>query len=170
MSAAPTEEGCYLVYESDSSGRLVQHYSKTVVPHAIGFWCAGKGKKIQGFKFAQDMRRSELIRNCAAGVEGRKNYYSGWCQFVKAAKLMKGSVKKIHADKSTQCLEVDVYLYYKEGDHVVKLEEGVLTDVSEMDAVACLPKNSDLLGKTSKMDELLFLHRGAEAGASTKCL
>mmetsp|Transcript_20023 Transcript_20023/g.28498 ORF Transcript_20023/g.28498 Transcript_20023/m.28498 type:complete len:172 (+) Transcript_20023:291-806(+) len=169
-SAVSVDGGCYLVYESDSSGRLVQHYSKTPVPHAIGFWCAGQDKKIQGFKFTQNLGRSELIRNCAAGNEGRKNYYSGWCQFVKAAKLMKGSVKKIATDESTQCLEVDVYLYYKEGDKVIKLEDGVLIDASNMDAVACVPKNCDIFGNLTKMDEGMFLHKCSESGASSKCM
>jgi hypothetical protein len=165
------EEGCYLLYESDSSGRLVQHYSKTSVPNAIGFWCAGQGKKIQGFKFTQNCGRSELIRNCAAGTEGRKNYYSGWCQFVKAAKLMKGSVTKIPViAEEVQCLEVDVYLYYKDGDRVVKMEDGVPIDATGIDAVACLPKDCDIFGNLTKMEEGMFLHKCSESGASSKCI
>ena len=40
-------EGCYLVYEPDSGGRLVVIYSRGPVPlNAVGFWCAGEGKKI----------------------------------------------------------------------------------------------------------------------------
>jgi hypothetical protein len=163
------EEGCYLLYESDSSGKLVQHYSKSAVPNAIGFWCAGQGKKIQGFKFTQNCGRSELIRNCAAGIEGRRNYYSGWCQFVKAAKLMKGSVTKIPVTaEEVQCLEVDVYLY--QDGRVSKMEDGISFDASAIDAVACLPKDCDVLGNLHKMDEALFLHKCSEAGASSKCI
>lgn len=36
-------EGCYLVFESASGGRLMLIYSKSVIPkNAIGFWYVGK--------------------------------------------------------------------------------------------------------------------------------
>ena len=59
-------EGCYLVYEPDSGGRLMIVYSRGYVPmNAIGFWCAGEGKRIQDFKFKQAAGRQELIKGIA---------------------------------------------------------------------------------------------------------
>ena len=164
------ETGCYLVYESDSSGRLLQHFSKIKVSDAIGFWQPGEGKKIQGFKFTQNLGKSELIRNLTGGVEGRKNFYSGWCQFVKQAKLMKGAVTKFAVPEGVQALETDVYFYYKDGDKIVPLEDGVPMNVTDIAGVACLPKNSDALGSATKMDEAMFFQRTGDAGCSTKCL
>ena len=89
----PTEDsGCYLVY--DAAGfKLIEHYSKTKVAGAIGFYAPGPGCQIPGFKFKSKQGRNELIGNCTSGgVAGRKNYYSGWCQFVRSAKAMKGSL------------------------------------------------------------------------------
>mmetsp|Transcript_19672 Transcript_19672/g.30334 ORF Transcript_19672/g.30334 Transcript_19672/m.30334 type:complete len:350 (-) Transcript_19672:1147-2196(-) len=137
--------GCYLVYDSDSSGKLMLNYSKTSVDGAIGFWAPGEGKKIQGFKFTQNAGRSELIGNCASGVAGRKNYYSGWCQFVRAARLLKGSVTLIPVDEGQKALPVDVFLYCDDeraGRQTVKLDDNKSFDVSSILAVACLPKHT----------------------------
>jgi hypothetical protein len=89
---SPTGGACYLVYEPDSSGRLVEHYSRTPVEYAIGRWVPGEGKKIAAFKFKQNHGRNVLIGNCSAGVQGRKNYCSGWNQFVRSAKVYRGEV------------------------------------------------------------------------------
>jgi len=82
-------EGCYLLYDPDSC-KLMLNFSKTRVKNAIGFYCAGAGHAIQGFKFKRNFGRAELIGNCASGVTGRKNFYSGWCQFIKAARSVNG--------------------------------------------------------------------------------
>mmetsp|Transcript_23845 Transcript_23845/g.30407 ORF Transcript_23845/g.30407 Transcript_23845/m.30407 type:complete len:114 (-) Transcript_23845:313-654(-) len=79
-------EGCYLLYESDSGGKLVLHYSREADPDAVGFWAPGEGKKIQGFKFNRASGKSELIKGIAGGDANRKKYFSGWCQFLKEAK------------------------------------------------------------------------------------
>lgn len=174
-----SEEGCYLIYEPGSSGRLLQHYSKTSVPNAIGFWYAGEGKKIQGFKFKQNLGKSEIIRNCAAGMVGRKNYFSGWCMFAKSAKAFNGKICLMAPNDDAPGLEVDVYAYFKtEGGGTAagtihKLGEEFL-DVSSMAAVSCLAHSSDAYGAGSStlknLDEILFLSLGARAGASVKCL
>jgi hypothetical protein len=82
---------------------------------------------------------------------------------------MKGSVMKIPVTaEEVQCLEVDVYLY--QDGRVVKMEDGVSFDASAIDAVACLPKDCDVLGNLNKLDEALFLHKCSEVGASSKCI
>jgi hypothetical protein len=77
-------EGCYLIFESISGGRLMLLYSRGEIPlGAIGFWCPGPGRSIQGFKFKQAGGRVELIKGIAGGDQNRRKYYSGWCQFLK---------------------------------------------------------------------------------------
>ena len=71
-------EGCYLTFEPDSGGRLMLFYSRGEIPqNAIGFWCPGPGRTIQGFKFKQNGGRSELIKGIAGGDQNRRKYFSG---------------------------------------------------------------------------------------------
>eukprot|EP00980_Cylindrotheca_fusiformis_P003692 scaffold818_cov136-Cylindrotheca_fusiformis.AAC.58 len=42
---------CYLVYEADSSGRLVEIYSRQPIENAIGMWIPGPGHSLPDFKF-----------------------------------------------------------------------------------------------------------------------
>lgn len=64
---------CYLVYEPDSSGRLVEHYSMKPVDGAVGRWVPGGGKKIANFKMTRNAGRNVLIGNCSAGVQVRED-------------------------------------------------------------------------------------------------
>jgi hypothetical protein len=66
-----TTAACYLVYEPDSSGRLVEYYSMTHVPNAVGKWLPGGNKKIANFKMTRNAGRNVLIGNCSAGVQVR---------------------------------------------------------------------------------------------------
>mmetsp|Transcript_4362 Transcript_4362/g.6407 ORF Transcript_4362/g.6407 Transcript_4362/m.6407 type:complete len:349 (+) Transcript_4362:353-1399(+) len=161
--------GCYLVYDSDSCGKLMLNYSKTLVDGAIGFWAPGEGKKIQGFKFTQNAGRSELIGNCASGVAGRKNYYSGWCQFVRAARLMKGSVTLIPVYEGQKALPVDVFLYCDDeraGCQTVKLNDNETFDVSSILAVACLPKHTPFYTDLS-VNLTKWMTEGSTIGAAS---
>lgn len=108
-SAPTTSEGCYLSYLSDSGGKLELQYSRTPVENAVGFWAAGHGKKIQPFKF-NGGGRQELIKGIAGGEIGKKNYYSGVCQFVKEAKKFKGWVL-LH---DTIVQGIGVYVYWRD--------------------------------------------------------
>lgn len=145
---AVSEKGCYLVYDSSSNGRLMLYYSQTLVPNAVGFWSPSPKHTIQGFKFKRNMGRSELIGNCAAGVTGRKNYYSGWCQFIRAAKALHGTVT-VFPRLEKEGLDVDIYAYFKppfevDGRQTIPLEENVPFQLSYISAVACLPRHSTL--------------------------
>ncbi|KAL3903171.1 MAG: hypothetical protein SGARI_005495, partial [Bacillariaceae sp.] len=66
----PVPEGgaCNLVYEPDSSGRLVEHYSTKPLEGmaAVGRWTAGESKKIAGFKFKRNAGRNVLQGSCSA--------------------------------------------------------------------------------------------------------
>jgi hypothetical protein len=160
----PIEGGaCHLVYEPDSSGRLVEHYSKTELQGmaVVGRWSAGSGKKIAGFKFKRNAGRQVLIGNCSAGVLGRKNYCNGFCQFVKQAKLMNGDVTLFDIPTGFKAMPVDVYLYYDDnrpGHQIVKLEPGESYPTENVLAVGCLPKNTPFYESIETVDLLKWLH------------
>lgn len=160
-------EGCYLVYESDSGGKLMLFYSKGTIPdNAVGFFCAMAPKKIQDFKFKQAGGRSELIKGIAGGDANRRKYFVGWCQFVKLAKAMNG--KLIKFPNADQGVEVDVYGYSQaeQQPQMLHLDEG-LVDVSQLDAVAVIPKHNPTFQGIKSLQVSTFLEWGSLAGAST---
>lgn len=163
-------EGCYLVYEPDSGGRLMIVYSHGYVPmNAVGFWCCGEGKKIQDFKFKQNCGRSELIKGIAGGDSNRRKYFVGWCQFIKHAKAMNGRVIKFA--NAIQGVEVDVYGYRQADSHpdFLALDEALI-DVNSYDAVAVVPRHKEFLMGVKSIVASNFLEMGNIAGASTTML
>lgn len=170
----PIEGGaCHLVYEPDSSGRLVEHYSKNELQNmaVVGRWSAGVGKKIAGFKFKRNAGRQVLIGSCSAGVQGRKNYCNGFCQFVKQAKLMLGDVTLYDVPTGFKAMPVDVYLYYDDnrpGYQTVKLEPGESYTTENCVAVGCLPKNTPFY-QSETVDLLKWLHDAEVQGYSSRC-
>jgi hypothetical protein len=160
-------EGCYLLYESDSGGKLMLFYSKGEIPdNAVGFFCAMPPKKIQDFKFKQAGGRSELIKGIAGGDANRRKYFVGWCQFVKLAKAMNGKVIKF--PNADQGVEVDIYGYSQaeQQPQMLYLDEG-LVDVSELDAVAVIPKHNPKFQGIKSLQVSTFLEWGSITGAST---
>mmetsp|Transcript_19597 Transcript_19597/g.32409 ORF Transcript_19597/g.32409 Transcript_19597/m.32409 type:complete len:181 (-) Transcript_19597:205-747(-) len=162
-----TTEGCYLSYLSDSGGKLELQYSRTPVDKAVGFWTAGHGKKIQGFKFNQNAGRQELIKGIAGGDSNKKKYHSGVCQFVKEAKKFKGWVLMHHP--IAQGIDVDVYVYRRDGSRMAKLDfsGATLHDVSDIDAVTCVPRDSDVYKGVKNIDIGTFLNKGTQKGCCT---
>lgn len=159
-----------IVYEPASSGRLVEYYSRTPVEEAIGRWIPGPGKKIAGFKFKQNHGRSVLIGNCSAGVLGRKNYCSGWNQFVRSAKVYAGDVMLWDPADGVKGLAVDVWLYNMDtrpGHQSQKLEIGLSTKVESILAVCTIPKKTPFYDGIS-VDLLKWLADGSNYGASSK--
>ena len=163
-------EGCYLVYEPDSGGRLMIVYSHGYVPmNAVGFWCCGEGKRIQGFKFKQNCGRSELIKGIAGGDSNRRKYFVGWCQFIKMAKAMQGRVIKF--PNAIQGVEVDVYGYRQSDSHpdFLGLDEALI-DINSYDAIAVVPRHKEFLKGVKSIVASNFLEMGNIAGASTTML
>jgi hypothetical protein len=170
----PVPEGgaCHLVYEPDSSGRLVEHYSTEPLEGVatVGRWTAGTFKMIAPFKFKRNAGRNVLIGNCAAGLQGRKNYCSGWCQFVKSAKILKGDVTVYDVPSGLKAMPVDVYLYYDDnrpGYQSVKLLAGKSYTTDNLLAVACMPKNTQFF-ENMTVDLLKWLQDGNNRGYSSK--
>ena len=155
--------GCYLLYENDSSGKLVAHFSMDKIDNALGFWCPSDGKKIQGFKFKQNSGRSELVRGCAGGVAGRKLYYTGWVQFIKLAKNYNGKVVLLPKVDGVQSLDVQLFGYTFDGE-IVEFEENRMVDITCLQAVACLPKGENIYEGIQNTNASYFLTQGAKSG------
>ena len=160
--------GCYLTYETDSGGRLMLCYQRGGEPprNTVGFWAAGEGKSIQGFKFNAAGGRSELIKGIAGGDSNRRKYFDGWCMFVKLAKAMNGSVKKFYAPGCG--VGVDVYGYNTRQASVsfLDMDDGFV-DVSNFNAVAVVPRGKNFLQGVKTMMLTTFLEKGGIAGSST---
>lgn len=166
-----SQEGCYLTYETDSGGRLMlQYQQRGRIPNtAVAFWAPGKGEKLLPFKFERNGGKSELVRGIAGGDSNRRKYFNGWCQFVKLAANMKGSLKKYPGHG----VDVDVYFYRTRlggqknwGPCLLDLNTRMV-DISTMRAVAVVPKNHDFLQGVNTMALSTFMEKGAIAGAST---
>lgn len=169
----PDGGACHLCYEPDSSGRLVEHYSTTQLQGmaTVGRWTPGNGKKIAGFKFKRNAGRNVLIGNCSAGVLGRKNYCNGFCQFVKSAKMMNGSITLYDVPTGLKAMPVDVYLYYddnRSGHQTVKLVSGEAYTTAGVLAICCLPKGARFYERET-VDLLKWLHDAEKKGYSSKC-
>ncbi|KAL3934217.1 MAG: hypothetical protein SGBAC_010016 [Bacillariaceae sp.] len=159
-------EGCYLMFDTLSQGRLVLYYSQGKIPlNAIGFWCAGPGKAIQGFKFKQS--EVELIKGVAGGDQNRRKYFSGWCQFIKQAKAMGGYVIKFPNPEQKGIVEVDVIGFRKDSEQPIELDldEGLI-EVSDFDAVSVVPKDNPTYRGIKTIVESNFLDMGNMAGAA----
>mmetsp|Transcript_16932 Transcript_16932/g.41244 ORF Transcript_16932/g.41244 Transcript_16932/m.41244 type:complete len:560 (-) Transcript_16932:144-1823(-) len=165
---------CYLVYEPDSSGRLVEIYSKTPIENCIGMWIPGPGHEFPQFKFTQGQNgngRNVLIGNCAAGTIGRKNYASGWCSFVRSAQMKQGIVTLIDPMEGQKGLLCDVYIYNNssEPEQTVLLKSFQPTAVGNALAVACMPRNSRFLYHgINSIPMNKWLEDGRKHGTSSK--
>lgn len=171
------EKGCYLLYDADAC-KLKLQYSKTRVRDAIGFYHAGEGQTIRGFKFTKNFGREELTSNCSGGVAGRKNFYSGWCQFVRAAKALNGPVYIYPRKENQPGLAVDIFVYYKDpngqpqlnldGNCSIKLEEGVPCNINNIDGIAVLPKHAEFFSEIKTMDMNRWMTEGNSIGATSR--
>ena len=80
-----------------------------------------------------------------------KNFYAGWCSFVKTAKHYNGLVSKASIAGTN-----DVDLYFNTNNAVVKVEDGNAYDVSGINGVACVAKDSEAFKGVSQMALSLF--------------
>lgn len=144
------------------------YYSQGPVPdNAVGFWCPGDDKKIQGFKFKEAAGRSDLIKGIAGGDSNRRKYFVGWCQFCKLAKSYRGKI--IQFVPVSQGVSVDIYGYKLSENQPLLLDlHQQLTSLSSYDAVAVMPKHHEFLKGVKSIGMTQFLELGNLAGATTK--
>lgn len=160
------EDGCYLIYDSASGGTLVLHYSHEAVPeNAIGFWSPGPNQTIQHWKYESHGGYSELLRGIVGGTQHNQRYYQGWCQFVQLAKSMKGKVKKVESEG--QSLPVDLYGFVNGTVRPIS-QNFELEDVSDLEAIACVPRHNDRFKGVKHFPAVKFLDDGQREGGSLR--
>lgn len=156
---------CYLLYEPDSSGRLVQYYSMTPltqndmpndVQHTlVAVW--KPASHIASHKFTQNGGRSVLIGNCSVGFRGKHNYCNGVCQFLKSVHANGGGMITLlnpppSDDDQQPALPIDLYLYLNEirpQYQKLPLEPNTTQRIpSNTLAVACLPQKTPFYKNT----------------------
>lgn len=165
----PPGGACYLVYESDSSGRLVERYSKSGISGAIGRWTTCGQKGISGFKF-KNTKGNVVIAGCSGGTQGRRNYFSGWCQFVRAACHMESVVMMWDPPEGKKGLPVDVWVYTNDnrpGHQSVRLRPGIGRKTSGVLAIACLPKGTQFYDQIT-IDINKWFSEGSSLGGCLK--
>lgn len=168
------EDGCYLLYDNASGGTLVLHYSHHAIPeNAIGFWKPGEDKTIQSWKYDRAGGYTELLRGIVGGTQNNRRYYSGWCQFVQMAKSMRGQIKIIDDSDGSgrnspgQSLPIDLYGFVN-GTVKPIGNDHTLVDVTDLEAVACVPRHNDRFKGVKTMDELVFMQHGNLEGSALK--
>ena len=155
--------GCYFMYDPESGGRLYLHYSRSMIKGAIGFFSPGKGKTIPSFKFKQNFGKFDLINKTSGGDSKKKKYCNGWCQYIKAAKFFDGMMRN---NSNYGGLEVDIYFYYLDECKIIQIKIDEMADVSEVDAVACIPKNNPCFNGIKTCELISFLNSGNLIGSS----
>lgn len=157
-----SEEGCYLFFDPSSGGRFITQFSHSRLSNAIGFWSPGEGKKLPAFKFKQNQGRSDLMKDIA-GKNYKRKYLSAWCQFVKAARSYNGHLYK---QSENERLEVDIYVFFCNTNEIMQINDGELSDVSKIDAISCVLKNTDTFAGVKTGELGTFLNKGNQAGAA----
>jgi Immune Mapped Protein 2 (IMP2) N-terminal domain len=156
--------GCYLVFDARIEGNLVLQYSEGRPQNAVGLFVPGMGHNIEQFKIKRNEGKCELPNGIAGRDSNRRNYYSGWCEFLKLAFAKGGLVMQFNVQ---QGVAVDMYGYrkYEQRPELIDLASG-LGDVSSYDAVAVVPKDHALLKDVKSIAISTFLKLGNSAGAS----
>ena len=135
----------------------------------IGKWTPGDGKKISAFKF----KRVNVL------TTGKKNYYNGYCQFMKSAKAMNGSVTFYDVPSpdpdghhNINAMPVDIYFYYRDTGNqtTVRVIPGESYETEDVVAMACLPKNARFFNGKEKVELTNWLHDAQmRRGYSIQC-
>lgn len=143
--------GCYLTFDSASSGSLFINWKKQKMDGAIAYF---KPKKtVPNFKFTAGGGKSELTRNCESTE--MKNYYTGLCNFVKMCKDFDGTLVLLKEDVAA------VYVHLA-GDKVAKWEVGKWYDITALEklCVSVQPHGSTAFKGVISIGKDAFISNG----------
>eukprot|EP00755_Sulcionema_specki_P028044 Sspe_Gene.1831::Locus_608_Transcript_1_1_Confidence_1.000_Length_1546::g.1831::m.1831 len=131
-------------------------FSKAKVDGALGF--AQSSKPIPAFKFTTGGGKTELMR----GASDKVAYFRGVAAFVKAAKSLSASVD---CDDASGPFPSTIVVHYPD-NRVEAAKTGEPINVTDVDAVAVVPKANTELSGVNKMEKQLFIQRGDTIGAT----
>lgn len=122
-------KGCYLILGGESGGSLFMIWSEEPVDGAMAYFIPQK--EVPAYKYQERDGKNEIIRGLAGN---RKQYFSGWVQFVKTALDNKGILILLDGDK-----DVDIF-YHDENNHVIRVLPNKFVDTIQFKAFAAMPR------------------------------
>lgn len=152
--ASKAGSGCFLTYTTASNGTLFLNWKHEAVSGALAFF--QPGKKVPAFKFKKAGGREELTRSTD---NVKKNYFQGWCNYLKMAKEYGGPV-------SLYTHDVEIYLL--SGSKIQKFSPGETVDLAKVDACVAMNKGQAALREVKTVDMSRFLNTGQAHGAALR--
>jgi hypothetical protein len=168
---------CYLLYEPENGGQLVQFY--TAIPldlesstnherTVVAIW--KRSSHIPSHKFTTHAGRTVLTTNGTLGFQGKHNYCQGICKFVQAAfSCGGGSITLLTVQD--QPTETNLYLYLNDSRpqyQTMYLDVGKTHILpSNSLAVACVPIKT-VFHKNKLVDIYQWLEDGEREGSSIR--
>lgn len=148
------EMGCYLTVNTSSNGSMFLNWSQKDVTGAVGYF--KPTKSVPAFKFKTKGGKSELTRETDSN---RKNYFTGWVNYVKLAKEYKSTLMYKTSD---------VALWSLVGSKPSQLPRGVLADISNVQVIAAVSGKSSgaVFGGLKTIDKGTFINKAQEQGAA----
>lgn len=144
--------GCYLTAEDASNGSLFLNWSETAINNSLAYF--KPTKSVPKFKFKSKGGKNELTRNTSSN---RKNFYEGWCNYIKLAKEYKSQFRYA---------SMDVRIYEQTGSKVSMIPRGTLTDLSKMSVIAAIPGSSTIFEGLMSVDKGTFINKSQAVGAA----
>uniref|UniRef100_A0A6B2LNU8 Immune mapped protein 2 N-terminal domain-containing protein n=1 Tax=Arcella intermedia TaxID=1963864 RepID=A0A6B2LNU8_9EUKA len=138
-----------MFYESTSQGTLFSWWSQEPIQNALAYF--KPNKPVSAFKFKDKGGKNEIIRGCSG--PGIKNYYTGWCQFLKLAQSFEGDFQLLQSDG-----EHSPSLYLNLANTAVqKLEAGQAVGTKEAVAGAAASRASSTYNGVKNMAPGVFV-------------
>lgn len=167
---------CYLLYEPDNGGQLIQYYSAIPLDlqtstskserTIVAVW--KPASHISSHKYTENAGRTVLSTNSTLGFQGKHNYCQGICKFVQSAFPCGGGSLTLLPDPP---IAADVYLYLNDSRpqyQTIALEVGkTATLPSNSLAVATVPKGTSFY-KNKLVDMYQWLEDGERQGSSIR--
>ena len=144
--------GCYLTISESSGGSIFSQWSETPVDGALAYF--KPNKVVPKWKFNSNGGKTEVVRNANKGV-GVKEFYRGYCMFVKMAKSFDGDFVMLKDD-------CGVFLNY-DATPVVKASTGSFVSTKLCVAVGVVHSENKDLAEVL-MDNVGFVGRANSAG------
>jgi len=143
--------GCYLSHHDTSNGTLFLNWKHEELKGALAYF--KPQKKVAAFKFKKAGGKEELTRE----TNNRKNYFEGWCNYVKLAKEYQSTIMYQTSE---------VYLYTHKGSKIEEMPRGCMLSLADVEAIAAVPGSKKVFEGVKTISRSLFLNQSQAAGAA----
>ena len=145
--------GCYLTISESSGGSLFSQWSETPIDGALAYF--KPTKVVPKWKFNSNGGKTEIVRSANKGV-GVKEFYRGYCMFVKMAKSFDADLVLL---EDSSC---GVYLNFDQTP-VIKVTTGAFISTKGCTGVGVAHSENKDLAEVL-MDNVGFVGRANSAG------